>query len=63
MGLAIKMSIIHWRAYRSFTEGLKREGTVDICAWEQMILDWEQDSSKPSPYEFPEDGTSFCLIY
>jgi hypothetical protein len=55
MGLAIKMSIIHWRAYRSFTKGLKREGTVDIRAWEQMILDWEQDASKPSPYEFPED--------
>jgi hypothetical protein len=55
MALAIKMSIIHWRAFRSFTEGLRNEGSVDIAAWEQMIRDWEQDPSKPSPYEFPEE--------
>jgi hypothetical protein len=57
MALAIEMGIVHWRAYRSFTEGLRQEGTVDLHAWEQMIVNWEQDPSLPSPYELPEDCT------
>jgi hypothetical protein len=61
MGLAIEMSILHWRAYRSFTEGLRQEGTINLGAWEQMILDWEQDPSKPSPYEHPEESGLFAF--
>jgi hypothetical protein len=56
MGLAIEMSILHWRAYRSFTEGLRQEGTIDLRKWEQMIFDWEQDPTKPSLYEYPEES-------
>jgi hypothetical protein len=59
MALAIKMSIIHWRAFQSFSARLRRAG-VDLDTWEKEILDWENDpKGTPSPYEHPEESKLF----
>ena len=55
---AIPMAIIHWRAFRSFTAGLRTEGNVSVDSWEQDIIAWEADTSKPSPYIAPDESES-----
>jgi hypothetical protein len=56
MGRAIPMLIIHWRAYRSFSAGLKEEGNVFVDEWENTVREWDEDMSKPSPYVVPDEG-------
>jgi hypothetical protein len=56
MGEAIPMSIIHWRAFRSFSAGLKEEADVPLDQWEKEICEWDEDMTKPSPYVSPDEG-------
>jgi hypothetical protein len=62
MALAIEMSIVHWRAYRSFSAGLRRAG-VDLERWERNIMEWEKDPKKcPSPYEHKEESEYSTIL-
>jgi hypothetical protein len=58
MGKAIPMAIIHCRAFRSFSAGLRAEANVDLAAWEKEIREWDEDMTKPSPYVMLDEGTS-----
>jgi hypothetical protein len=54
MSIAIPKAIIHHRAFMAFTDGLKVEHEAELVQWEQQIREWEQDHSKPCPYDLPE---------
>jgi hypothetical protein len=58
MGEAIPMAIIHSRAFRSFSAGLKSEGNVPLDEWEKAIKEWDEDMSNASPYVMPDEGMS-----
>jgi hypothetical protein len=62
MGKAIPMAIIHCRAFRSFSYGLKTEGNVDLSAWEKEIRKWDKDMMKPSPYVMPDEGNPIVFL-
>ena len=58
---AIPMAIIHWRAFKSFSAGLRDQSGVDIASWEQSVIKWEIDpDSVPSPYLLPDNGMIRC---
>lgn len=54
---AIPMAIIHWRAWKSFSAGLRDQSGVDLDSWEESIVAWEQNTdSVTSPYILPDNG-------
>ncbi|KAJ7126583.1 hypothetical protein C8R43DRAFT_1090313 [Mycena crocata] len=55
MVLAIPKAILHNRAFHAFTEGLKEGHLEELMNWEQAVRGWEQDHTKPCPYDYPEE--------
>jgi hypothetical protein len=53
--LAIPNAIIHNDAFAILHENLRLKHSSDVAGWEEMMKDWEHDSSKPNPYEIPEE--------
>lgn len=49
----------HTRQQAQFTELLEafgESGSAKIADWDLAILEWEEDSSKPDPYDESEYG-------
>ena len=63
MGKAIPRAITHYRAFRSFTEGLATEHKALLKRWELDVQAWENDGSQSCPYDVPEPRTSSFVIY
>ncbi|KAJ7211675.1 hypothetical protein GGX14DRAFT_564905 [Mycena pura] len=55
MALAIPKALLHNRAFRAFTEGLREGHEDELVQWDKDIIAWEVDHSKPCPYDYPED--------
>ncbi|KAJ6448048.1 hypothetical protein C8R47DRAFT_971630 [Mycena vitilis] len=55
MALAIPKAMLHSRAFHAFTEGLREEHEEELMKWEKDVREWEQDNTKPCPYDYPED--------
>ncbi|KAJ7173843.1 hypothetical protein C8R46DRAFT_1215753 [Mycena filopes] len=55
MVLTIPKAMLHNRAFQAFTEGLLDGHEDELKRWEREVREWEQDHSKPCPYEYPED--------
>ncbi|KAJ7198757.1 hypothetical protein GGX14DRAFT_536593 [Mycena pura] len=55
MALAIPKALLHNRAFRALTEGLKEGHEDELVQWERDVKVWELDHSKPCPYDYPED--------
>jgi hypothetical protein len=60
---ALPMTIIHHRAYRSFTQGLSKAHAHVVKEWYEAVIAWENDMSKPCPYEIPDESDVFpCYL-
>ncbi|KAJ7225301.1 hypothetical protein GGX14DRAFT_556103 [Mycena pura] len=55
MALPIPKVLLHSRAFRAFTDGLREGHEDELVQWERDVRAWEMDDSKPCPYESPED--------
>ena len=53
--LAIPDAITHNDAFITLHESLRQKHGPEVAKWEEMMKDWERDSSKPDPYEIPEE--------
>ncbi|KAJ7029929.1 hypothetical protein C8F04DRAFT_1211870 [Mycena alexandri] len=53
--LAIPKAMLHGRAFHAFTEGVREGHEDELLQWERDVREWEQDHSKPCPYEYPEE--------
>jgi hypothetical protein len=53
--LAIPDAIIHNEAFATLHESLQQKHAPEVAEWEQMVKDWEHDSSKSDPYQIPEE--------
>jgi len=42
--------------FEEFQEGLREERPDQLREWEKMLVDWEDDHSKPCPYQDGNDG-------
>ncbi|KAJ7180060.1 hypothetical protein C8R43DRAFT_871124 [Mycena crocata] len=55
MVLSIPKAMLHNRAFHAFSEGLKEGHLEELIQWEQSVRAWEQDHTKPCPYDYPEE--------
>ncbi|KAJ7185969.1 hypothetical protein C8R46DRAFT_880838 [Mycena filopes] len=55
LALAIPKAMLHGRAFRAFTEGVREGHEEELMEWERAVREWEQDHDKPCPYEYPEE--------
>ena len=46
-------AIVHHRAYVAFSAGIHAEDSTLIDKWEAMAKEWNEDRTKPCPYELP----------
>ena len=49
------LAITHNDAFITLHESLQQKHGPEVAKWEEMMKDWERDSSKPDPYEIPEE--------
>jgi hypothetical protein len=61
--LAIPEAVLHFRAYRAFTDGLREEHGDQLIEWERQVQEWETDNSRPCPYDLPEESESSISLY
>jgi hypothetical protein len=54
MVLVIPQAITHRQVFHLFMEGLREEHSQKLVEWEQIVQEWEDDHSKPSPYALPD---------
>ncbi|KAF8215390.1 hypothetical protein K438DRAFT_1955372 [Mycena galopus ATCC 62051] len=57
MVLAIPQAMIHTRAFKSFTDGLREGHEEDLSKWERMVREWEADKDHEvalNPYDYEE---------
>lgn len=55
---ASEMYVVHQQLFDEFSATFPPE---TVAAWEQMVIDWEADMTKPNPYEEPAKGESQCF--
>ncbi|KAJ7181393.1 hypothetical protein C8R43DRAFT_1083776 [Mycena crocata] len=55
LALSIPKAMLHNRAFHAFTEGLREGHLEEMIQWEADVRAWEQDHTKPCPYDYPED--------
>ena len=53
----------HRVAFASFDTALRAVRGDQVQEWEQQLADWEEDNTKPNPYEASKKGTFFnCVV-
>ncbi|KAJ7870848.1 hypothetical protein B0H13DRAFT_2236440 [Mycena leptocephala] len=55
MVLGIPKAMLHNRAFRAFTDGVMEGHQQELIRWERDVRAWEQDETKPCPYDYAED--------
>jgi hypothetical protein len=55
MVLAIPKAMLHNQAFRAFTDGVMEGHEQELIRWETEVRAWEQDDSKPCPYDYAEE--------
>jgi hypothetical protein len=59
---AVEKAQLHTRAFQGLTEGLKETFGSDIAEWEEAIVQWEEDRTKPNPYKLREDRKLILFV-
>ena len=56
---AIAGALCHHHALVAFTEGISAEDATLTDKWEKLVEAWENDRSKPCPYDLPSEDCKF----
>ncbi|KAI0054994.1 hypothetical protein BV25DRAFT_1922198 [Artomyces pyxidatus] len=59
---AVSEALRHGRILDDFNKVLEIERPGSTSEWEQQIVDWEQDKSKPCPYDVPKSSITMAGV-